>query len=298
MKKTTRRLSRTDSQNFWPSFTDIMSGMVLILFFVLVLLYINNCMKSGQLSAAEKALGVAVESLDDANDQLANSNLKAEELQGLIDTLKENAALSEEEYYGKTMELQAALSELEKLRGDLQEVALLRLSVYEKIVKAIEDEMGTKASDGNPLISIENSQIVINESLVFDVDSYAIRSEAYELLDCLANAFVAILSDSQVGQYINAIVIEGHTDDTGSDSYNRDLSAKRSVAVLDYLCSSNSQLSSQYQDQLVATAYGQWRPISDGSSEASRAQNRRIGVSIIVKDESIASVIEKYLKSQ
>ncbi len=297
MKKTTRRLSGTDPQNFWPSFTDIMSGMVLILFFVLVLLYINNCMKSGQLSAAEDALGVAVSSLDDANDQLANSNLKAEELQALIDTLKANAVLSEEEYYGKTLELQAALSELEKLRGDLQEVALLRLSVYEKIVSAIEKEMGSTASDGKPLISVENSQIVINESLVFDVDSYAIRPEACELLDCLANAFVAILGDSQVGQYINAIVIEGHTDDTGSNSYNRELSAKRAVAVLDYMCSTNSKLSSEYQDQLVATAYGQWRPITQGSSDDARAQNRRIGVSIIVKDESIASVIDKYLKS-
>lgn len=294
MKKTARRQSSTESQDFWPSFTDIMSGIVLIMFLVLIMLYINNCMKSSQLSAAEDALGVAVASLDDANGQLITSNLKTEELQALIDTLRANAELSQSEYNAKAIELQNALSELEKLKGNLQEVALLRLSVYDKIVNAIEEQMGTKASDGSPLISVNDSQIVINENLVFDIDSYTIRPEAYELLDCLGSAFVTILKDPDVGKYINAIVIEGHTDDTGSDSHNRDLSAKRAVAVLEYLCKGNSQLASNYQDQLVATAYGQWRPISTDN----KAQNRRIGISIIVKDESIATAINNYLNSE
>ena len=294
MKKTTRRQLLAEGQNFWPSFTDIMSGIVLIMFLVLIMLYINNCMKASQLAAAENALGIAVSSLDDANGQLVSSNLKSEELQALIDLLKQNAELSQDDYNAKTIELQEALNELETLKGQLQEVALLRLSVYDKIVDAIESQMGTTASNGSPLISVNDSQIVINENLVFDVDSYTIRPEAYELLDYLGQAFVTILKDPEVGQYINAIVIEGHTDDTGSDSYNRDLSAKRAVAVLDYLCKENKELSSKYQDQLVASAYGQWRPVSS----TNKSKNRRIGISIIVKDESIEKVINNYINSQ
>lgn len=293
MKKTRRQLS-AEGQNFWPSFTDIMSGIVLIMFLVLIMLYINNCMKASQLVAAENALGVAVSSLDDVNGQLVDSNLKSEELQALIDLLKQNAELSQEEYNAKTIELQEALNELEKLKGQLQEVALLRLSVYEKIVDAIESQMGSKASNGSPLVSINDSQIVINENLVFDVDSYTIKTEAYELLDCLGQAFVTILKDPEVGQYINAIVIEGHTDDTGSDDHNRELSAKRAVAVLEYLCKGNKELATKYQDQLVASAYGEWRPVS----MTNKAKNRRIGISIVVKDESIEKVIDNYINSQ
>jgi outer membrane protein OmpA-like peptidoglycan-associated protein len=72
------------------------------------------------------------------------------------------------------------------------------------------------------------------------------------------------------------IDIYGHTDSTGSDSYNQALSQRRANAVLSYLTTQGVN-----QQRMVATGFGESRPIADNSTEAGRAQNRRVEIQIV-----------------
>jgi len=68
-----------------------------------------------------------------------------------------------------------------------------------------------------------------------------------------------------------AIVSQGHTDSTGSDSYNQGLSERRAEAVRGYLVAQGID-----PQRVVALGYGETHPIADNSTAAGRAKNRRV----------------------
>jgi chemotaxis protein MotB len=143
----------------------------------------------------------------------------------------------------------------------------------------------------------DNGDIVINESLVFEYNSYAIKSEGKPLLDSLARALGNVLADADVRANIDTILIQGHTDERGSASLNWDLSAKRATAVVDYLLQANKTLADSYGSYFAASAYSKFRPIDRGTTEGAYQQNRRIELSVIPKDENVRKVIDDYMRS-
>jgi len=72
------------------------------------------------------------------------------------------------------------------------------------------------------------------------------------------------------------VVIEGHTDTTGSDEVNEHLSQERAESVRNYLVA-NQTLP---EDKIVAVGYGSKRPLASNETEEGRAINRRIDVVI------------------
>ncbi|MNV80370.1 putative lipoprotein YiaD precursor [compost metagenome] len=71
------------------------------------------------------------------------------------------------------------------------------------------------------------------------------------------------------------IDVDGHTDSTGSASYNQGLSERRAASVANYLASQGVD-----QRRMATMGFGQERPIASNASEAGRAQNRRVEISI------------------
>lgn len=76
------------------------------------------------------------------------------------------------------------------------------------------------------------------------------------------------------------ILIEGHTDDVGTDAYNMSLSEKRAEAVSAYL--KNAGVSSA---RLTTKWYGESQPKVPNDSDASRATNRRVEFGITANNE-------------
>lgn len=72
------------------------------------------------------------------------------------------------------------------------------------------------------------------------------------------------------------IEVQGHTDTSGSDSYNRQLSQRRAEAVRDYLVSQGVPAT-----QVDARGYGESMPIADDRTPEGRARNRRVVMSVL-----------------
>jgi outer membrane protein OmpA-like peptidoglycan-associated protein len=70
--------------------------------------------------------------------------------------------------------------------------------------------------------------------------------------------------------------VEGHTDSTGKDSYNMNLSRERAQSVKDYLV--NQQIMAA---RISTKGYGETRPIATNDSANGRAQNRRVEIQIV-----------------
>lgn len=76
------------------------------------------------------------------------------------------------------------------------------------------------------------------------------------------------------------ILVEGHTDDVGTDTYNETLSKNRANSVGDYLQSAGIASS-----RLTIKWYGEKQPKVDNNSDANRAENRRVEFAITANDK-------------
>ena len=95
----------------------------------------------------------------------------------------------------------------------------------------------------------------------------------------LSPAFFNVLNSvgKVLDEYEQTVVeVAGHTDSTGTDSYNQGLSERRAASVAQYLQSQgvNSQ-------RLITVGVGESRPIADNSTESGRALNRRVEITMV-----------------
>ncbi|MDQ2087121.1 OmpA family protein [Herbivorax sp. ANBcel31] len=296
--KTRRRNFKSvdETPNFWPSFTDVMSTIALVLFFLMLLAYIQNMVTGNNLLHNILKLEEKQLELENVEHQLGLQKIELEETRAEADRIGNDLAISQREIDEQNEIIARSNLELEELRTKLEAIAVLRLDILEKVKQSIESELGRTTDSGEELVTIgENANIIINESLVFASNSYNIKPEGRELLEQFAIAFEKILDDRDIRSYIDSINIEGHTDEVGTPAYNRELSTKRSGEVVNYLMSSNPELERKYARYFATVGFSEFRPIALGSTETARQRNRRIEIKIAIKDSSIQDILDDYL---
>ncbi|MDR5898363.1 OmpA family protein [Halomonas vilamensis] len=104
---------------------------------------------------------------------------------------------------------------------------------------------------------------LILEGVNFEFDSAQLTSAARQEL--------AIVGERLANNPGVRVSIEGHTDSVGSAAYNKELSQRRAESVASYL--------QQYgvdADRMMATGYGEERPIASNDTDEGRAENRRV----------------------
>jgi hypothetical protein len=105
-------------------------------------------------------------------------------------------------------------------------------------------------------------------NVYFDFDKSTLRPESKTELDRLV-ALLNALPDI-------SIELSGHTDNRGSDSYNKKLSEDRALAVVNYLVDAGIK-----RDRLTYKGYGFDQPIASNETDAGRQLNRRTEFRII-----------------
>lgn len=106
--------------------------------------------------------------------------------------------------------------------------------------------------------------LTIRLEVLFDTDSSTINPASFAELGRVVT-FLRETSPSATG------VVEGHTDNTGSDAYNQALSVRRANAVMKYLVDAGVPAS-----RLSAQGFGESQPVADNDTAEGRAQNRRV----------------------
>jgi len=114
----------------------------------------------------------------------------------------------------------------------------------------------------------EGDGILVNlPEVTFAVDSTTISPSMRTALDEVGQSLV---------QYPNSLIdVMGHTDSTGSDQYNLDLSRRRAEAVTNHLASRGVS-----RARVETIGYGEQYPVADNSTPEGRAQNRRVEIRI------------------
>ena len=299
-------------QGFWPSYADMMSAVALILFFLMLLSYIQNLITGNDLRNTEDLLTATKAQVEAALEEYrkakaqnaiaqeelaeltADLNSKQEELEAFaIQISKQEQAIKDQEKQIRDQKayLAAADNEILALRSQMTTVAALRLS----IVKQIQDRLIEVMGDPNKISIADNGNIVLSEGVFFDLGSSNLKPEGIAVLDELIDAFAVFMSDADTTQYVDSIVIAGHTDSYGTEYDNRQLSTDRANSVLNYLLDGKGGRLSPYAPFFCAAGYGETRPVASNDTAEGRAQNRRIEISMILRDETVLEIVEQYL---
>ena len=113
----------------------------------------------------------------------------------------------------------------------------------------------------------EGLQVTFASGLLFDFDSDVLRADARNNLSTFAKSL-----DKYPG---TDVLIVGHTDNKGTDTYNASLSSRRAAAAENYLASQGVT-----RTRLRSTGRGETEPMATNDTDAGRQQNRRVEVAI------------------
>jgi outer membrane protein OmpA-like peptidoglycan-associated protein len=187
--------------------------------------------------AARKAANAKLAELAEVKDK---ERLRAREIEIQLEQQAKTEALREKET--ALMERENALAKAETLRKQLAEL------------EAMKTERGIVLTLGDVLFSTGKTDLLPG---------------AQTTIEKLAS-FLAEYPDKTV-------LVEGHTDNVGSDAYNQDLSERRALSVKNALMQAGVDGS-----RIDTMGLGESQPITDNSTSAGRLKNRR--VEIVIRD--------------
>ena len=158
----------------------------------------------------------------------------------------------------------------ERLGGATAERAALvqRLEAQARVKQQFEQVEQMFSSDEARVFRQGDSVILRLVGLSFDSGASQIKPVNFDLLAKVEKA-IDVFPRSE-------LIIEGHTDSHGGDDLNQKLSQERAESVQQYMI--NAMRIPTYR--LIATGYGETRPVASNETESGRARNRRIDIVI------------------
>lgn len=139
----------------------------------------------------------------------------------------------------------------------------------DKQAKKLEDELGKTATVERVG---EGIKVTFNSQLLFDFGKTDLKESNKTDLQKFAET---------LNQYPDTdVLIVGHTDNVGSESFNHNLSENRAGAVTSYLKSLGIS-----NGRLKVEGKGETQPVASNDSEDSRAQNRRVEIAIYANEK-------------
>jgi OOP family OmpA-OmpF porin len=134
-------------------------------------------------------------------------------------------------------------------------------------------EPGLADNQGCPRVVVKPKMVELREKVQFDTGKATLKPESNPLLDEIANVLKA-------HPEVTGVVIEGHTDSSGSASFNERLSQERADSVMKALVDRGVE-----KTRLSAKGFGPSRPIASNDTPEGRDANRRVEVSIAGRSE-------------
>lgn len=117
----------------------------------------------------------------------------------------------------------------------------------------------------------ENYELGLSDRVLFEVDKSDLAPEAVARIDRLAAALKSV--------DIDGAGVEGHTDSTGSDQYNQQLSERRAASVKVEFVKVG-----MVEANVRAVGKGEVQPIASNDTDEGRAQNRRVVIVVTPAD--------------
>jgi outer membrane protein OmpA-like peptidoglycan-associated protein/uncharacterized protein YukE len=187
-----------------------------------------------------------------------------------VSTLQRNQSSSSSLVQSKDLEIERLNRRIAELEGRThkERAAKERLAAAKRFNELYNQVQGYFSADQADVYKKSQHLVIRLKAMQFPVGQAVVVPGNYPLLTTVQKAIRTFGKPE--------VVIEGHTDSTGSETLNQKLSRSRAESVRQYLIH-NGVLSA---DKISAKGYGSTRPLASNATARGRAVNRRIDVII------------------
>ena len=160
------------------------------------------------------------------------------------------------------VESERAIAEAERSRQEAERLRKRRQKELDRMHEALSR---IAESQRTPMGMVVN---LGQDSFLFDFDKAALRPENREILSRIAGVLLA--------SHGYRLYVYGHTDDTGPEAYNQQLSEKRAQAVRAYLVEAGIPA-----EIIHAQGFGEFSPAVRQETRQARQRNRRVVIGVV-----------------
>ena len=294
----------------WISYSDMMAALLLI--FVLILTYslyqyftmletkTRELEEQQQLLLAQQALlSSREEELSAMQITLDAKQKELDEANARLLTREELLALLQAQLDEKEKELNSATEKLEE-----QQIALAaqaqRLDELVGVRTNIIRELSSSLTAADLKAKVDaNGSIVLDSAVFFETAKSEIKEEGKALLNRFVPVYLNVLLRDEYRSYLGEIIIEGHTDSTGTYDNNLKLSQDRALQVALY-CLNMSSLTREQKAKLqqILTATGKsWADlIVDEYGREDPEASRRVEFKFSLRDSDMIQEMQRILQ--
>lgn len=234
----------------------------------------------------------------DANAALKSQNetlmQRVSELDDLVKSLERQIAEKNKEIRELREQL-ASLKQVDPLEAYLARVSTARREVLIRLRDAILvdfPDLKVELSEESDALRFQGEGLFASDSSVLTSDKVAIISKLAkrldEILPCFTLGKASRFDETCNPAYamVEAVQIEGHTDNTGKEKRNRVLSTERANSTFFAMTGASKgvmqHLNLKGQPVLSVAAYGPDRPVATNDTPEGRSTNRRIDLRFIM----------------
>lgn len=246
--------------------------------------------KQDELAAQQQLVGEQQTQLETQQTQLATQQEQLEAAQGQLAVQQEQLTVQQEQLVAQQTQLDAQAVQIEQIVG-------VRGQLIEELNQAL------TASEIQIQADKTTGAILFESSILFPTDGNELSEEGKEFFQRFMPVYMNVLLQPQFQEYIGEIIVEGHTDDTGSYLHNLELSQQRAWSVAEYFLSEDCQfLTADTQNLLksLITVNGcaNKSPIYNEDGTVNADRSRRVEIKFRLKDQEMIQEMDAILNKQ
>lgn len=182
--------------------------------------------------------------------------------------------------------------QIEEMKRTIDQIMGVRVNLV--------NELKSEFNDSEAGITVDNKTgaIIFDTDILFEFDRAELKPKSYQFLDEFVPKYLDVLLGSGYEDYVAEIIIEGHTDRSGSYLYNLELAQDRAYSVASYILGEDfpyKNIQDHLQDKLTVNSksYSDYR--TDENGEYSAESSRRVEFKFRLKDEEILNKTREIL---
>lgn len=265
---------------YWQSYSDLMSALLLVFVLLMSSILLQSAVNYETKLAEQK---IAEEEIEERKKELVSQQEKLDAMEETVNTQKE------------MLENQQAT--LDSQKEQLDKIIGIKVVIIEDLLKVF--------SGSNLSVDVDNKTgaIKLDSSILFDVNKSELKPEGKAFLDEFVPLYFGVLTSEDIKPYISEIIIEGHTDTTGTYAANLKLSQERALSVTNYIfdtyTTSMSESEIEYIRELTTANGRSWNDLiyfEDGTED--KDSSRRVEFKFRLKNDEMIEAMAQVLDDE
>lgn len=306
MSRKRRRRASHEEHSYWQSYSDMMAALLLIFILIIAITLAIYRQKTVALETTQADLDAAKIDLEIYRAEIEASKAELENsLMKLQDAYAE-AAMTKEELDAAYLEIEIAKADLDQAYQDIAdaqaELAYTKTELQNiiGIRTDIIGELQKTFDDSSMSVDAQTGSITFSSDVLFEYGKANLTEASKNSLKEIIPVYLDVLLQDAYKDYIAEIIIEGHTDTSGSYKSNVELSANRAMAVAEFCLDKKNGLDEEQIKRLQTLLTVNGRSYSSpiykaGTNEIDMNASRRVEIKFRLKEDEMIEKIAEIL---